>query len=39
MIKTLDITVIFRTMHEMNGGRYPWGSDPESFKKARKHVY
>ncbi len=39
LIKTLDITVIFRTMHEMNGGRYPWGSDPESFKKARKHVY
>lgn len=24
LVKTLDINVIFRTMHEMNGGRYPW---------------
>ncbi|MCS6983002.1 MAG: hypothetical protein NZL83_02310 [Candidatus Absconditabacterales bacterium] len=26
--------VMFRTMHEMNGGRYPWGSDPHSFRRA-----
>ena len=37
-IKKQWILVIFRTMHEMNGGRYPWSSDPENFKKARIHV-
>lgn len=38
LIKELDLKVIFRTMHEMNGGRYPRSSNPESFKKARIHV-
>lgn len=38
-IKELDIKVVFRTMHEMNGGRYSWASDPEWFKQAWKKVY
>jgi hypothetical protein len=37
-IKQENIRVIFRTMHEMNGGRYPRSSDPENFKKARIHI-
>ena len=37
-VKELDLKVIFRTMHEMNGGRYPWGSNPKAFKEARIHV-
>jgi len=37
-IKELKLKVIFRTMHEMNGGWYPRGSNPESFKKAWIHV-
>jgi len=37
-IKDNDIKVIFRTMHEMNWGRYAWSSDPDKFKKARIHV-
>ncbi len=38
-IKRLKLKVVFRTMHEMNGGRYPWGSNPEMFKKAWIHVW
>ncbi|PJA48035.1 MAG: hypothetical protein CO170_03940 [candidate division SR1 bacterium CG_4_9_14_3_um_filter_40_9] len=38
LIKTNKLKVIFRTMHEMNGGRYPRSSNPETFKKARVHV-
>ena len=38
-IKEKDIHVIFRTMHEMNGGRYPWWSNPEKFKAAWIHVW
>lgn len=38
-VKKMDIRVIFRTMHEMNWGRYPWGSDPDGFKDAWKHVW
>lgn len=38
-IKEKNLKVIFRTMHEMNGGRYPRSSDPENFKKARIHVW
>lgn len=38
LIKELDLKVIFRTMHEMNGGRYPRSSNPENFKKAWIHV-
>ncbi len=38
LIKSGDLRVIFRTMHEMNGGRYPRASDPTNFKKARIHV-
>lgn len=38
-IKDYNLKVIFRTMHEMNGGRYPRSSDPENFKKARIHVW
>jgi len=38
LIKENGLKVIFRTMHEMNWGRYPRSSDPENFKKARIHV-
>ncbi len=38
-IKRLKLKVVFRTMHEMNGGRYPRGSNPEMFKKAWIHVW
>ncbi len=38
-IKKNNLKVIFRTMHEMNGGWYPWSSNPHEFKKARVHVY
>ena len=37
-IKEKDLHVIFRTMHEMNGWRYPWSSNPEKFKAAWIHV-
>jgi len=37
-IKDNDLKVIFRTMHEMNWGRYPRWSNPEEFKEARIHV-
>ncbi len=37
-VKKNNLRVIFRTMHEMNGGRYPRSSDPASFKKAWIHV-
>lgn len=26
-------------MHEMNGGRYSWASQPEEFKRARQYVH
>ena len=38
LIKTNNLKVIFRTMHEMNGGRYPRSSNPQAFKEARIHV-
>lgn len=38
-IKEKNLHVIFRTMHEMNGGRYPWSSNPEKFKAAWIHVW
>lgn len=38
-IKKLGITVVFRTMHEMNGGRYSRSSKPDDFKKARKYIH
>ena len=37
-VKKHNLRVIFRTMHEMNGGRYPRSSNPYRFKKARIHV-
>lgn len=37
-IKKNNLRVIFRTMHEMNGGRYPRSSNPQPFKKAWIHV-
>ncbi|MFA7298786.1 MAG: hypothetical protein WC010_04035 [Candidatus Absconditabacterales bacterium] len=37
-VKKNNLRVIFRTMHEMNGGRYPRSSDPYRFKKAWIHV-
>lgn len=37
-IKEKNLHVIFRTMHEMNGGWYPRASNPEKFKAARIHV-
>ncbi len=38
VIKEKKLKVIFRTMHEMNGGRYPRSSNPDAFKQARIHV-
>lgn len=38
LIKSGDVKVIFRTMHEFNGGRYPRSSKPVAFKNARIHV-
>ena len=38
-IKERNMHVIFRTMHEMNGWRYPWSSNPEKFKAAWIHVW
>ena len=38
LIKSGDVKVIFRTMHEFNGWRYPRSSKPEAFKNARIHV-
>lgn len=38
-IKRLNLKVIFRTMHEMNGGWYPRGSNPTKFKEAWIHVW
>lgn len=38
-IKKHNLRVIFRTMHEMNGGRYPRSSNPTAFKKAWIHVW
>ncbi len=38
-IKEKNLHVIFRTMHEMNGGRYPRSSNPEKFKAAWIHVW
>jgi ABC-type cobalt transport system substrate-binding protein len=37
-VKKNNLRVIFRTMHEMNGGRYPRSSNPTTFKKAWIHV-
>ena len=37
-VKQNNLRVIFRTMHEMNGGRYPRSSNPYRFKKAWIHV-
>lgn len=38
-IKNSWLKVVFRTMHEMNGWRYPWSGDPTSFRQARIHIY
>ena len=38
-VKNLHLKVIFRTMHEMNGGWYPRASNPERFKKAWIHIW
>ncbi|MEI6774853.1 MAG: hypothetical protein WCL18_09080 [bacterium] len=37
-VKKNNLRVIFRTMHEMNGGRYPRSSNPKDFQKAWIHV-
>ncbi len=37
-VKKYNLRVVFRTMHEMNGGRYPRSSNPYRFKKAWIHV-
>lgn len=37
-IKDNDLRVVFRTMHEMNGWRYPRSSNPSAFKNAWIHV-
>ena len=38
LIKKNNLKVVFRTMHEMNGWRYPRSSNPLDFQEARKHV-
>lgn len=38
-MKKLNIKVIFRTMHEMNGGRYSRSSHPDDFQIAWRHVW
>jgi hypothetical protein len=38
-IRELNLKVIFRTMHEMNGWWYPWSSNPDLFKQAWVHVW
>lgn len=38
-IKTYNLKVLFRTMHEMNGWWYPRAWDPENFKKARERIW
>ncbi|MFA7284273.1 MAG: hypothetical protein WC004_00425 [Candidatus Absconditabacterales bacterium] len=38
-VKKYKLKVLFRTMHEMNGGRYSRSGDPENFKKARKNIH
>ena len=38
-VKKNNLRVVFRTMHEMNGGRYPRSSNPYRFKKAWIHVW
>ena len=37
-VKNLDMKIIFRTMHEMNGWWYPRWSNPQTFKNARIHI-
>ncbi len=37
-VKKNNLRVIFRTMHEMNGGWYPRSTNPYRFKKAWIHV-
>lgn len=39
MVKANNLKVIFRTMHEMNGGRYPWAGYPKDFIRAWRHVH
>lgn len=39
LIRDIHIKVVFRTMHEMNGGWYPRSSDPQNFAKARQRVW
>lgn len=38
-MKNLDIKVVFRTMHEMNGWRYSRASHPDEFRQAWISVY
>lgn len=38
-VKTYNLKVFFRTMHEMNGGRYPRAWDPEHFRKAWERIW
>lgn len=37
-VKTNNLKVVFRTMHEMNGNRYPWAGSTQQFKKAWTRV-
>lgn len=36
--RELKVKVLFRTMHEMNGGWYSWSSHPADFRRAFRHV-
>jgi beta-mannanase len=38
-VKDKNIKTIFRTMHEMNGNRYPRAGTTYTFKRAWKHVW
>ena len=39
LIKKLGIKVIFRTMHEMNGGWFAWSGNPKLFVQSWKHIW
>jgi mannan endo-1,4-beta-mannosidase len=37
-IRSLDVSVVIRFAHEMNGGWYPWSSDPRLYKQVFQYV-
>ena len=37
-VKKSKLTVYIRFAHEMTGGYYPWGHDPDAYQRAWKHI-